>query len=58
MASEAKISARAFSFDGRNPANMNRSEGRPDRVSAMTTALGPGKLVTANPRSRAATTSR
>ena len=50
--------ARALSLAGRKPANRKRSLGRPDSVSATTAALGPGRLVTAMPRSRASRTRR
>ena len=54
----AKASARALALLGKNPANMNRSDGSPLSVNAMITADAPGRLVTAIPASRAAFTSR
>ena len=37
---------RAAERGGRNPANRNRSGGRPDRISAVSAAEGPGAAVT------------
>ena len=40
---------RADDLPGRNPANMNRSLGRPETVSPASAAEAPGKAVTCSP---------
>ena len=42
----ASARRRAAERGGRNPANRNRSGGRPDRISAVSAAEGPGAAVT------------
>ncbi len=37
---------------GRKPSNTNRSVGKPESTSAVSTALGPGTTSTASPASR------
>jgi hypothetical protein len=43
--------ARAPAWAGGKPANMKRSEGRPEMLSAMIAAEGPGAAVTGRPAS-------
>jgi len=47
----------ALALAGRKPKKAKRSVGRPARVRAATTALGPGMVVTAIPAARASRTS-
>src|SRR5450432_1668473 len=43
---------------GKNPSKQNRSTGSPDNASAVVTADGPGRQVTATEAATAATTNR
>ena len=57
-ASAASRRARSPALRGRKPSKQNRSTGRPETASAVSTADGPGTAVTSMPASTAAATSR
>ena len=57
LPSASSARRRAAARGGRNPANRNASGGRPERISAVSAAEGPGAAVTGRSSASAARTS-